>query len=37
MRDVTNHSKNKLAGRLYRNSSLNNLNPNNSILSSSAH
>lgn len=37
MREITNSSKNKLANRLFRNSSLNHFNPNVSMLSSSAH
>lgn len=35
MREITNSSKNKLATRLYRNSSLSRINPNISMLSSS--
>lgn len=37
MREITNNSKNKLASRLYRNSSLNHVNSSTSMLSSFAH
>lgn len=37
MREITNSSKSKLSNRLYRNSSLNRINPNISMLSSSVH